>query len=813
MRPTARFPVRLAHKNILLGPGGEAVALYRLRMVAYRFLPTSEKWLLQGQLERLASQIAADFSLWRVCRSHPVERYLSEISPLLDQEHGDLRRWSELLAGHQQRLGELASYEPEVYLAVSLGARRRAVGLGAGLIGASDRISDSVRGTFGLYRRGVVSHARLAELASTEQRTLARLSTLLGGVRRAHTVELQWLIARAASRGVAEPTLDPCWRPQALRVRTPDGSSGYEPLEQVLYRLANAPITEHKRHLRIDSEQGDSYQALLAVGALPDAPAFPGQAAELLFAPVEASGFPVDAVIHARWVGNRQALGDVRKRIADVEVAYSEQVVGAAHGPSLMAGEDRVLAREYEAQLESGGRPAMLYATLSLAVGAADEVELERRVNVLREQYGDTLLHQPAGLQAALWAEHLPRADGGRVGDYCQQMTVEQFGAMIATGTHAVGSEGGVYLGYTPCGVSRPVRYDVTAPSRENRASTVLLAGTLGSGKTVAAQLIAHAAAIRGSRVIDIDPKPDHGLDRAPGLEGRVQLLELSGAAAQQGRLDPLAIGIEDLREELAVSYLLELLRDPAPAWENAIARAVKQVTVEGGRSCMQVVQRLLGCDEPAGRQAGQALEVVCDLGLARLGFATSTAAGEQLADGAGVLSIRTPGLVLPDPAAARETYTRQERISAATLSLLAAYVIRLISTDRHIHKVVLLDEVHSFLATRQGAAVVRRLVKMGRACNTTVLLATQLVGDLGELVDLVGSWLIFGQDSDTEAQRALCLLGLNGEDSALVGMLRQARTGHGLMRDLDGRVGELQIDAVDPQLLAALTTTPGGEA
>lgn len=816
MSSVARFPLRMAHMNILLGPAGEAVALYRLRTVSYRFLPAAGKWRVQGQLERLASQIGTDFSLWRVCRSMPADDgYVAETAGLLDSQHADPALWQALLAGHQQRLSELACHQPEVYLAVSLEQRKRAVGIGAGLIGTSDRISDGLRNALHLYKRGAISDARIAELAAGEQRAFERLSTLAPGVRRARTVELQWLIARAACRGVGEPDLDPRWSPQALRIDAPDGG-GYEPAEQVLYRLANAPITEHQRRLSIASEQGESHQALLTVGGLPDAPTFPGAAAELLFAPLEACGFAVDAVLHARWVGNRQALSDVRKRIADVEHAFEEQLAGAAHGPSILAGENRMLAREYEAQLESGARPGMLYATLSLAVGAADDGELERRVDVLREQYGDTLLHRPAGLQAALWADHLPRADGGRVSDYCQQMTVEQIGAMVPTGTHTVGSAGGVYLGYTPLGVPRPVRYDPTAPSRENRASTVLLAGTLGSGKTVAAQMIAHAAALRGSHVIDIDPKPDHGLHRAPGLEGMVRVLELSGAPEQQGRLDPLAIGIAELREELAVSYLLELLRDPSAAWENAISRAVKQACQQGARSSMQVIGLLRSAEDRAGREAGEALEVLCDLGLARLGFAATTPGQDEPAGGTGVLSIRTPGLVLPDPAAARETYTRRERISAATLSLLAAYVIKLISADRRQHKLVLLDEAHSFLATRQGRAVVTRLVKMGRACNTTVLLATQLIGDLGELVDLVGTWLIFGQDSDAEAKRALAPLGLDSHDETLTGMLREARTGHGLMRDLAGRVGEIQTDPVDPRLLAALTTTPqatGGAA
>jgi ribosomal protein L29 len=151
---------------------------------------------------------------------------------------------------------------------------------------------------------------------------------------------------------------------------------------------------------------------MLALGALADAPEFPGSTAEVLFAPLEAVGFPVDAAVHARWLGNRQALAQVRKRIADVEHAYHEQVQGAVHGPSLLAGEDRMLAREYEAQLQAGGHPPMLYAQISLAVGAASEEELEQRVAALKEQYGDIQLHRPAGLQREMFFEHLPRADG-----------------------------------------------------------------------------------------------------------------------------------------------------------------------------------------------------------------------------------------------------------------------------------------------------------------------------------------------------------------------------------------------------------------
>ncbi len=230
--------------------------------------------------------------------------------------------------------------------------------------------------------------------------------------RRARTIELQWLLRRAACRGVAEPELDTHWEPDALVISASGGGVAFQPLGHDLARCANAAITERQQTLIVDGEQGRCYQAMLALGALADAPEFPGSTAEVLFAPLEALGFPVDAAVHARWLGNRQALAQVRKRIADVEHAYHEQVQGAVHGPSLLAGEDRVLAREYEAQLQAGGHSPMLYAQVGLAVGAASEEELERRVAVLKEQYGDIQLHRPAGLQHEMFFEHLPRADG-----------------------------------------------------------------------------------------------------------------------------------------------------------------------------------------------------------------------------------------------------------------------------------------------------------------------------------------------------------------------------------------------------------------
>ena len=137
-----------------------------------------------------------------------------------------------------------------------------------------------------------------------------------------------------------------------------------------------------------------------------------------------------------------------------------------------------------------------------------------------------------------------------------------------------------------------------------------------------------------------------------------------------------------------------------------------------------------------------------------------------------------------------------------ATLKLIAAYAMRLVSGDRSVHKVVLFDEAWFLLASRDGRRLIDRLNRLGRAENATLILATQQLTDVGEIENLIGTRLIFGQETAAEARRALELLGLDPDDRALVERVRGYRRGRCLMRDIDDRVAELQIEPVHEHLL-----------
>ena len=275
-------------------------------------------------------------------------------------------------------------------------------------------------------------------------------------------------------------------------------------------------------------------------------------------------------------------------------------------------------------------------------------------------------MHRPAGVQRRLYYEHLPRV-GSAIGDWDDPLSVEQVGAMVPIATTATGSLEGPYVGYTPV-THRVVRFDVTEASREDAASAVLLAGDLGSGKTVSAQSIATSALLRGSRVIDIDPKPDHGFDRYAPIADLVNRFELSGEEANRGQLDPMRVPVRHVREEAALSYYGQLLGEQTVGGlgaRPALTGAIRECMNAGEWGSLAVIDRLAAGGTVASALAAE-LSSWADFGLARLAF--GAASDDELEAQAGLTSIRTPALDLPDATQDRGTYTDRQRISVATL-------------------------------------------------------------------------------------------------------------------------------------------------
>ncbi len=801
-----RAPHYFLWGNLVFGRGpDDAWAAYCLDGESYPGLSLSRKVELKDRIAAFAYNSEADFQLVCSARAWDADAYLERALATLDPRRGHEAELRAMLDRHAERFRTRGVLRSEVYLFVRLGPLASEVATASRLAEARRSLERLV----GLSDARGIGGRELSDLRRAEARCFDRVFDYLP-CERARSGEVMALIRGAYVLGIGEPHVDPNWRPQALVVEGVDDDEAearFEPYEHDLLRLHESRVEIGTRSLRIDTELGTAHQALLVLGALPEEASFPGADVELLYAPLEVE-FPVEASLSVEFVSNRVAQRLAQKRMVDADQQAKEETHGE-HGPTVKTSEKTMAARELQARLGGSDRPPLLRSAISLRVGARSAEELEERVERLRAEYGRVELHRPLGEQHRLFLAGMP-AQSFPLRDYQAHLLPEQIGAMVPTAISHAGSEIGPYIGHALTGSRAPVLFDLAEACKLSRPPSVLLTGSLGSGKTIALETLLYQAFCQGSTpIVDVDPKGDHRLNRLPGVAESIEEIELQGSATQRGLLDPLRIG-GDSREDLAYGFLTQVLPQPVPAeWQTKIRAAVGAVVATDGRTCTEVLRALREGDEVA-RQAAEALEVHLSSGLARLAFGEPDRELPE-AGRAQLISIRIRGLVRPQPGTPRTELQDDERVSQAILRLVSAYALRLCAADERVHSVLALDEAWALLADAQGRSMLERFSRTGRSANITPILASQMVGDAAELEPLIGSYFAFGVEREAEAERALGLLRLDPDDEAARQRLIGFRSGRCMYLDHHGRTLPMRFDPGE-ELLEALDTTPARE-
>lgn len=790
--------------NLVLRTPTDVWAVYELDGLSYPGLSDSRKVEVGERLEALAYTLECDFQILRTARSFDAAAYERRALSTLDPRHGQRERFQRHIAEHRSQFERRGALRPEIYLAVRLGPTAGASPFG-GLFDGATTVWRLLADHVGFEQPQGIGRSHLAALRAAEEAVFERVLGYLE-CSRVGPQRLAGLIRRAYTRGLGEPDADENFAPQALSFLDPGGEERFEPYGYDLLRLHESRVTVERRSLLIDSERGRAHQAQLVLGAMPEEAVVPGPSAELMFTPLEL-GFGVDATLSVEFVANRDARRLLAKRKIDADQIAREESAGD-HGPSVEGAERPHLARELEAVLGGGDRPPLLRSALLLSVAGRDERQLEERVERLRESYGRVQLHRPGGEQHRLFLASLP-ASTFPLPEYKEHLLPDQLGAMVPHAISHAGSRIGPYIGYTLTGSRSPVQFDLAEACQTSRPPTCLLAGSLGSGKTIWLELAVWQAFLQGSGpIVDIDPKGDHRLEALPGIEGRIETIELSGCERYRGLLDPMRVGSQETREDLAYNFLISILPAPVrPEWQTQLRLAISEAAAAGASCCGDVLARMSGTGSAEAIEAARAIEVHGRGGLAKLGLGRG---GEEIAavGDAQVVSLRIKNLTLPLAGTARAELLEEERTSLAVLRLLAAYALRLCASDTTRHSVLAMDEAWALMSDTQGRALLERISRLGRSQNITPILATQMLGDAAELEPLVGALFAFGVETETEARRALELLRLDPDDGAAVQRLIGYRAGRCYLRDFDGQVAPIQIDP-PPWLLDELDTTP----
>jgi hypothetical protein len=805
-------PIEFVYGNCVFARGlDDGWAAFEVEVSSYAWLNEDAKHArllaLLGALEGLE----ADFQMMRVSRRWKLERYLSELrrENAATPHTGALGRY---LDEHAARLGDVGTAQPAVFLLVSLREPERDVAsyVSKALAQSPRSWWEGLRKVLSLRDRRVLTARELECARVRADQIHAHLEGYLA-VRPARTVELQWMVRRAFCRGLGEPVLDALHEPRALLFER-NGKAVLAPLEGDTMRWADSQVEHRGRVLQVESELGTSWQAQLVLGALPDRVQFPGARAELMFAAPESLPFPIDLSLNARFLPNELALRIARRRIQDADQIVRAEYDGE-QGVSDIGYERTQQARDLLGYLQASSRPPLLRATLTFAIGARTERELEQRVEMCRRAYGEIRLYRPVGDQLQLFLQQLP-AQRTRVAGYEDTLTGEQVAAMMPHATHTAGSRRGFYLGHTLSGSRQPVVFNLREGSDRDRNATILSVGALGSGKTTLAQKLQYEGFLQGARVIDCDPKGDHRFHLLDDVAPHAECIALRPDPALRGMLDPLRVAPTHLRQDAAVSFLRDLLPGRAePAWETAVVGAVDRVIRRSREpTCLEVVRALNDGDE-TDKQVGKTLDVYARSGLTQLGFADPDVRLPPIGERQ-VTYLPIRDLPAAQPGTPRSEYTQAERVGEQIVRLIAMLAMHLMSAERGRLKLFAFDEGWRLLGDPVGRMLLSSLQRMGRSELAVPIISTQLVTDAltsesESLENLLGATFVFGTRSEAEAARALALLGLDPDERRMRQVLLDLEAGRCLFRDHSGRIEAIQVDVVVPSLLGAFSTTP----
>ena len=612
--------------------------------------------------------------------------------------------------------------------------------------------------------------------------------------RPATAAELRWLVQRAQRRGLAaesereSPPARQAWGGEVLA-------------------LLDGVVRNGHRALRLgDEAEGTSLVCSLAFAHMPERMEFPGGAEWL--AHYDMLDLPVEASVRFRVMAAHEAARQVNRQVARLR-DQAEHIAETSAEMPLDVQENYEGARELERAVLRGQQP-LIVCWPRLMVSAPTQQQLAARVTDLVEHYrgmGIELV-RPGGDQLALFLEAMP-GDRLRVRAYEHRMPPVTLAGSMYGASSEVGDRLGPYLGQT-AGLARlPVTFDPLLAAPRNRPTAVSITGAPGSGKTNTALLLAYQARLRGTWVVIVDPKAEAtGLAELPGL-GRIQRVRLD--ASYEGLLDPYQIEREPEEASLLAAELCRIFLPPALAREVE-ARLVTAAAAEAGEgrdaSLWGVVDRLDGAGSEAAREAAGALRSVSRMPMARMCFGGDQ---RQLRLDDALTVIQFAHLSLPATGTRPEDYAIPERLAVGLMRAVTALAGQLIEAGTPSQpKMLVLDEAWALTSAAEGQRLVERLARTGRSKNTALLLVTQNARDLlDERVTQCLSVRLGCRPGDERELRAMLGL-LEVEPSPeLMTTVSRFAPGECLLRDLEGRVGRVQVDLFPERLREAFDTTP----
>ena len=816
-----KLPGRFIAGNLIWTREASVWAVYRVEPAPYPWMARHEKLRLHQQSRAALMALPGEAMVLSLCLPIPAGELSRRMCPGR-AEAGDAPEMG-TTAPEVAMLAHSASVELEpteriLFVAAELPARRPGgdIGVLAGSIRAL------VAQPFGLPGQAA-GPAEVERYGRRSHHLLTQLRTLLP-LREATAEEVCWIYASAVRRGKlwaggqAGPFPGPSGAgrggagsgPRLVAIADAIFKEGGTPSD------ANRPV--HRRYLRVDTDAGVGYQALLAMSGMPHAYRFPDGGGEWLLE-ADRAGFPVDWCLRIHPVPNRAAQASARRQARQLRSQVGEYDGDPAGAPPALA-EALDALDDLRAHLAASPADDELQVTTIFAVASRALDGLEEQASALQGLYaaGEYELHRPIGGQLGLFQAMLPgSASRSPARDYVHHLLCRDLAAGMPFAGVAVGDPEGMLLGYSlDAGTFRPVLFDAAYGPGINRSGSLGAFGALGSGKSYFIKNVLHATLARGGRVAVLDRSTSGEYARlapvVPVASGRAQVVALGARSAVC--LDPLRVFTGEDRIGFATGFLA-LIAGTAPGDLQgiALAEAVRAVAARSsGRLCDVIsVLEAAAASDPHAEAAWRSLRNASHNPLASFAFGDGEVAGLD----ADYLVFHAPGLSLPDREAVLREHLAsrllpEQILSQAILYLIAAVARQVTFSDPGRFAAALFDEAWCLTSSLQGRALLLDGIRDGRKHNAAVWLLSQHPNDLGddEIAHLLGPRFVFRQ-APAAAAAALHFAGVEPSERA-ASFLSSAPEGACLFRDVRDRVGSIQIlPAMSGRLHDAFETNP----
>jgi hypothetical protein len=680
--------------------------------------------------------------------------------------------------------------------------------------------------------------------------------------RPANATDMEWLLRRSVGLGLPAPNV-----PSALV-----GDYEIEDLPE-LWEHATWTAEPAARMLTVSglTPSGSPIErkvAILTMGRMEEM-AVPQDSGGGWMQRTDRLDFPVEWSCVVDVLPNDKVVAGLRRqmdKIVDQWKHYTEDH-GIDPPESLKRQRALALATEDEISESAGGLATRTEGWYRLAVWGDSDKEVFDKVAAVKKLYGRKVAWWHNHDQYRLAREFIPGEPLANTAAR-RRMSVTALAAALPAATAEIGDRVGCVLGWTSGTSKRAVAWHPWHDMEvHDQSGVMILAGTLGSGKTVAGASIVYRTVMSGARWIILDPSGRLGaLCDVPELRDHARYVNL--LKGRDGELNPYRVVAQpdkahfasikewetaceeaaaqrmSLCKDILTKFLPKEMRSTTEA-ASVLTRAVHGVGGKHTSSPNDVLDALLGvADRRTDPDLTQAHRIIARDICTELRSLASTPKG-RLIFPSGYMNDypreSTPGrdtkLVVYSLAGLQ--FPREEMLDSGdenpeTRMSLALFNLSAWLTQRSIYegdpderKGVMIDEGHALAVLTSGRSLMQKSATDSRKHNARIILASQNVThfDLGDLGNLVGAALVGRTKPGPAADAALGVLGvtttpeyekilsrLSKGSRRTVGPSASAKWKEFVFSDGRGEGAERIVFDVyaHPHVLDALNSTPG---